>query len=91
MEQHQWIQKVLNSTNGMTTVVPGDDLFFAIQQKIQQQNRVSSKTVWLAAASIAVLVVLNITILKTKTKQTATNGTTTYLEMTVNQSNQLYQ
>ena len=90
MERDNWIQNVLNSTNGMTQVIPSDDLLSKIQQKINQQNKVSPKTVWLVAASIAVLVILNISVLKTKTIQ-KTSTTTAYLEATVNQSNQLYQ
>jgi prophage maintenance system killer protein len=90
MERDNWIQNVLNSTNGMTSVAPSDDLLSKIQQKINQQNKVSPKTVWLVAASIAVLVAINITVLKTKTK-VKTESTTAYLESTINQSNQLYQ
>ena len=90
MEKDNWIENVLNSTSGLTQVVPSDDLLTKIQQKIKQQNTVSSKTVWLVAASIAVLVMINITVLKAKNKQN-TKTTTTYLESTLNQSNQLYQ
>lgn len=79
----------MSSTNGMTPVEPSDTLLSKIQQKINQQNKVSPKTVWLAAASIAVLIVLNITVLKTKDK-TKIETTTAYQEMTGNQSNQLY-
>jgi len=79
----------MSSTNGITSVEPSDTLLSKIQQKINQQNKVSPKTVWLAAASIAVLIVLNITVLKTKDK-TKIETTTAYQEMTGNQSNQLY-
>jgi len=89
MEREHWIQNVMSSTNGMTPVEPSDTLLSKIQQKINQQNKVSPKTVWLAAASIAVLIVLNITVLKTKDK-TKIETTTAYQEMTGNQSNQLY-
>ena len=90
MERNNWIKNILNSTNGITPVVPSDDLFSKIRQRIQQDNKVSSKTVWLVAASIAVLVMLNFSALASKTKQ-KTSSTTAYLEMTVNKSNQLYQ
>jgi len=89
MERDNWIEKVLNSTNGMTTVQPSDDLLSKIQRKINQQNKVSPKTVWLAAASIVVLIALNITVIKTKSKG-KTESTTAYLQSTMNQSNQLY-
>ena len=90
MEREQFIEKILNSTNGITKVVPGNDLFSKIQQRIRQENKVSPKTVWLVAASIAVLVMLNFSALALKTKE-KTSSTTAYLEMTVNKSNQLYQ
>jgi len=90
MEKENWIEKILNSTDGMTQVIPSDDLFLKIQQKTNKQNKVSEKTVWLVAASIAVLVLLNFTVLLTKTKESKTT-TTVYFENTLNKSNQLYQ
>ena len=90
METEHWITTILNSINGITPVIPSDDLFSKIQQRIEQDNKVSSKTIWLVAASIVVLVMLNFTIMASKTKERK-SSTTTYLEMTVNKSNQLYQ
>jgi hypothetical protein len=90
MERNNWIATILKSTSGITPVVPTDDLFIKIQQRIQLQSNVSSKTVWLVAASIVVLVLLNFSTLASTTKQ-KTSSTTAYLEMTVNKSNQLYQ
>jgi len=90
MEQETWIQNILESTNGITPAVPNENLWDKIQNKIQQQNYVAPKTVWLVAASIAVLVILNITVLKTKT-QAKTTSPSSYFENTLNKSNQLYQ
>ncbi len=90
MERINWIENILNSTNGIIPVAPNDDLFSKIQQRIQLEGKVSLKTVWLVAASIAVLVLLNFSVLTLKTKQNA-RSTTSYLEKTVNKSNQLYQ
>lgn len=90
MEREQFIEKILNSTNGITKVVPGNDLFSKIQQRIQLEVKVSSKTLWLVAASIAILVMLNLSVLASRTNEKDTS-TTAYLEMTVNKSNQLYQ
>ena len=87
MEKENWISTILNSSNGITKVSPSDDLFFKIQNKIKRNN-VSPKTVWLVAASIAILVLLNFALLATKTKE---SSTTAYLELTLNKSNQLYQ
>jgi len=90
MEKENWIENILNSTNGIMQVTPCENMFSKIQQKINKQNKVSDKTVWLVAASIAVLVLLNFTVLLTKTKESKTS-TTVYFENTINQSNQLYQ
>lgn len=90
MEKDKWIENILNSTNGITTVTPSDDLFAKIQKRIQQENKVSPKTLWLVAASIVVLLMLNFSVLVSKVKQKE-SSTEAYLEMTVNKSNQLYQ
>ncbi|MFM9825210.1 hypothetical protein [Flavobacterium sp.] len=90
MEKDNWIEYILKSTYGITQVTPNDDLFSKIQKRIKQQNTVSTKTVWFVATSIVVLVMLNFFVIVSKTKQKASLSTT-YLEMTVNKSNQLYQ
>lgn len=90
MEKNNWITTILNSTNGIKSVEPSDDLFSKIQLRIQKENKVSSKTVWLVAASITVLLLLNFSAIVSKNKD-KNSSTTTYLEMTVNKSNQLYQ
>ena len=90
MEKENWIENILNSSNGITSVAPDVNLFSKIQQKIHQHETVPVKTLWLVAASIAVLILLNISVLDLKSKQTQ-SATTAYLEMTVNKSNQLYQ
>jgi hypothetical protein len=90
MEKEQWIENILNSTNGITPVAPNDYLFDKIQKRIHLQNKVSTKIVWLVAASIVVLVIINFSIVVSNNNQ-KTNEATAYLEMTVNKSNQLYQ
>ena len=90
MQKENWIENILNSTNGITPVAPSNDLFSKIQLRIQQENKVSPKTLWLVAASIVVLVLLNVSVVTSKSKSTE-NSTTSYLESTVNKSNQLYQ
>lgn len=90
MEQNNWIDTILKSTDGMTSVVPNDELFSKIKNKIQQTQTVSSRTLWLVAASIAALVMVNVSIVTSKSKE-KTSSTTAYLEMNVNKSNQLYQ
>lgn len=90
MEKNNWIETILNSTNGLTPVVPSDNLFSKIQAQIKNKNKVSEKIIWLVAASVAVLVALNCSVLSSKTKKNKTS-TTTYFENELNKSNQLYQ
>ncbi|MGV3696763.1 hypothetical protein [Flavobacterium sp.] len=90
MERQTWIETILNSTNGMAAVSPDDTLFLKIQQKIKHQRTVAPKTLWLVAASIAALIMLNVSIISSQSKS-KTSTKTDYLEMTLNKSNQLYQ
>jgi uncharacterized membrane protein YvbJ len=89
MEKQNWIEKVVNSTNGITQVNPKDDLFSKIQHRIRQENKVPSKTIWLVAASVAILIMLNISVINSKS-ESRNDSTTAYLENTLNKSNQLY-
>lgn len=89
MEKEKWIENVVNSTNGITSVVPADNLFSKIELRIQE-NKVSAKTLWLVAASIAALVLLNFSVINSKSKHSE-GSTASYFEMTFNQNNQLYQ
>lgn len=88
MEKEHWITAILNSTNGITKVAPGDDLLFKIQTRIRQEAKVSPKIVWLVAATVAILVMLNITVINSKSNPK--KEADAYLEMTVNKNNQLY-
>lgn len=88
MEKNQWINTVINSTSGMTPVMPGDDLLAKIQLKIKQQEKVAPTTIWWIAASIAVLVTLNVAVLQKANGNNKANDS--YFEPTLNQSNQLY-
>lgn len=88
MEKENWIETILNSINGITQVEPSETLYLKIKHKIEQQQYASTPTVWLAAASIALLMMLNLAVIKAKTNQKET--TEIYFESTLNQSNQLY-
>lgn len=88
MKKEIWIESVLESTNGITQVAPSEALFSKIQLRIKEQN-VEPKTIWLVAASIVVLVLLNITALKTQ-NTTQSESNSIYLSETLNKSNQLY-
>lgn len=89
MEKEPWIEKIMNSINGMASVTPDEELLARIQQKVKDPKNVPSATVWLVAASIVLLVMLNITLLH-NTSKNKKKDTTLYLENTFNQSNQLY-
>ena len=89
MEKDAFINDILNSTNGMTKATPSADLFSKIELRIQSTTTFSTKTIWLVAASIAVLAMINISLVM---KNTATEKDTTTISLgaSLNKSNQLY-
>lgn len=60
MNQENFIYEILSSTNGITKVEPNDLLFSRIQRSINNKNKVATKWIWIAAASIVLLVSLNV-------------------------------
>jgi len=90
MEKENWINGILNSTDGMQKPVPNAGLFSQIENRIREAGFVSPKTVWLAAASILILVVVNVAIVK-KTARSEQAKPTTSIAASFNPSNQLYQ
>lgn len=86
-----WIETILNSTQGITKVTPSEELFSKIQQKIQFEDKVSSKTIWLVAASIIVLIMINITAVKSNFNSVKQETPQTYILTTVFENNQIYQ
>ncbi len=88
MEQEEFIQTILNSTNGMAHVNPSDDLLSKIELRISEKSVVPMKTLWLVAASILVLISINVVVLATK--NTTSSSTTSELEQSIHKSNQLY-
>lgn len=87
MEKENWINEILNSTKGIMKVAPDEQLFSKIQNRIQ--NNVSTQTLWLAAASIAILLALNISAIGgSKSKKEDTMEVA--LSYSLNKSNQLY-
>jgi hypothetical protein len=88
MEAKNWINDILNSSNGITKVTPDALLFSKIQNRISIQNTVSSHWVWIAAASFTILVSLNIKMLLSNTAKTSAPKET--IVSTVSNSNQLY-
>ncbi len=90
MKAENWINTILNSTDTMLRVSPKTDLFSKIEARIVLQiNTVSNKTVWLVAASMVVLIAINIYTLQ-KNKAIENPDFETLIALTLNKSNQLY-
>ena len=90
METENKINEILNSTNEMTQVEPSDDLFSKIQQRIYfKKDTVSSKTVWLMAASIVLLITINIAAFQSN-KTISSDSSEAAIAATLTKSNQLY-
>ncbi|MFY7740384.1 MAG: hypothetical protein ACOVQC_07695 [Flavobacterium sp.] len=87
MEREDFINKVLNSVDGITKVTPSDVVFQRIENQINETT-ISPRTMWLVAASIAVLVSFNILLLNGKTNPNQSEMAS--LEHSINKSNQLY-
>lgn len=66
-EKEIWIEEVMNSADTMQRVEASAHLFAGVRSrlngKVVQLEQVSTRTVWLAAASIALLLALNISAL----------------------------
>ena len=88
MEANNWINDILNSSNGITKVTPDALLFSKIQNRINIQSTVSSQWIWIAAASFTILVSLNVKMLLSNT--TKTSAPTETIVSSVSNSNQLY-
>ncbi len=63
MKKKEWIEEVLNSTQKMQRAEAPAGLWQKMQEKLQTETKtialVPKKTIWLAAASIGLLAVLN--------------------------------
>ena len=88
MEANNWINEVIESTNGITKVTPKQALFSKIQNKISVQSSVSNQWIWIAAASFAVLVSLNIKFIFSNSNKSEVPTET--IISSVSNSNQLY-
>lgn len=89
METENWINEILNSSDGITKVAPDAALFSRIQLKINNQNSISKQWIWIAAASFALLLSLNVKFIYTNKSKT-TNETESIISSVTN-NNQLYQ
>jgi hypothetical protein len=88
MNKDQFIEKVLNSTNGIQRVEPNEALFSKIQLRIEAEKPVSNYIRSLVAASIILLISLNMGILLNTNDTSASKSELSSLVSTTN--NQLY-
>lgn len=89
MKKEDFIENILNSTIGIAKVNPNDDLLSKIQAKIEEEKPATDYNKWLVAASILLLVSLNIGILSTSSnKDSAKSNEISQLVSTTD--NQLY-
>ena len=89
MEQENWINSILNSTDGITKVEPDDALLlFRIKEKINVKSVISLRQTWAVAASFAVLFTLNFTIIYATSKKS--DSKTEMIASDLLKTNQLY-
>lgn len=88
MEAENWIQDILNSTQGMIKISPDDTLFVKIQSKLNAKNTIATPWIWITAASFVILLSLNIKILFTKSNKEMSQ--TEIIASGMSNSNQLY-
>ena len=88
MEEKQWIEEVLNSTNRIKRLTPDDSLLHTIEARINN-SRVSPKITWMAAASIAAVIALNVAVLA-YIKNSKTTGEKETTDSPFYTNNQIY-
>lgn len=88
MKANNWTIEIMESTNGMVKVFPNKSLFDKIQNKINLDNKVSNKWIFVAAATFALLISINLKLLKSKLAKTNTQTETVI--STISNTNQLY-
>ncbi len=89
MEKENWINEIIATTIQIAKVEPRDNLFAAIDKKIKKQKKVDSRVLWLVAASILVLVSLNIKVILSEI-QSENQVQSSVLAATLTDSNQFY-
>lgn len=87
MGKEQFINEILNSTNGISRVNPNDSLYLKIEQKIQRESESSQLSIWFVAAFILVFFSLNIILLQTNS---FSKKSVSSFALELNKSNQLY-
>ena len=76
-EKEKWINRVLNSLDGMQRAEPSPFLYAKIQHRLADKNSpvyIPNRTVWLTLASFALLLLLNWRIIERNVMPKATNA-----------------
>ncbi|WP_339658537.1 hypothetical protein [Flavobacterium frigidarium] len=73
MEKENWINEILSSTDHIVKVLPSDGLYAKIQSQMNLQKPVETKWVWLAVASMVLLVSINIKVVFNELKSEKKN------------------
>ena len=87
MEQQQWINGILESTAEKVNMIPDAKLFAKIQNTIDSQS-IPMRWVWMAAATLLLLMALNVGFVFSKTAKE--NTATEVIVNEISKSNQLY-
>jgi hypothetical protein len=88
MKTENWTTEIMESTNGMIKMIPNKLLFDKIQNKINLETKVSNKWIFVVAATFALLISINIKLLKSNLVKTNTQSETVI--STISNTNQLY-
>lgn len=88
MEKENWINSIINSTDGITKVIPDEQLFSRIKSRIKNKESVGTQWIWLAAASLALLFILNAKVIAAKNRNN--QSSTESIAAGLYNSNQLY-
>ncbi|WP_338409753.1 hypothetical protein [uncultured Flavobacterium sp.] len=88
MNNEIFIKNILNSTNGITKVFPDDSLYVRIQEQIAYEKKVSNYAKFFVAASISLLVFINVEVLYHN--EQISNSINDVSKLVVTADNQLY-
>jgi hypothetical protein len=88
MKAKNLTNEIMESTNGMVKIIPSKLLFDTIQNRINLENKVSNKWIFVAAASFALLISININLLRS-TNAKSNSQSETIISM-ISNTNQLY-
>ena len=89
MEKEIFINNVLNSANGVTKVIPKEQLYKKIQSKLEERKPVDIYSKWMVAASIIILFTLNIIVISNSNEEAVVQDES-ITELVSSNNNQLY-